>query len=404
MGIRSTGFSWVAVALMLGAAATASAQEVLKLGEGETLTVSGFINVTLFTDRSRFGNFGQGQNAEWAAQTELSTDKLFTDGDIRNTRISFDFKAQPVLGTWAPRGVLELDLFGGQDLPPFGDEQPRLRGRLAYADLSNGRTTLRIGQYWSPMFGEVPVSLSHLAFPLGYGAAGMVGWRFPGVFLYQELLAADGPATAQLQLAAFEGSGPPASAEDALPVNAIGSGEASGLPQLEARLNFGRKSETLRWGAYLVGHADWKDTTGAGVEGDNLTAWGFEAGGNVAPGRLTVHGNYYYGKALGQQFAHITQQGNVRGWGAWGQAGYDFTPSWSLWAFFGIDDPDETRFAKDNPTLPALARQVNRDADALLRFKAGRYALGLEWFRAMTRWNTGRTDADQFALGVMYSL
>src|SRR5439155_7313832 len=100
-------FSWVAIVMMLGAAAPASAQEVLKLGEGETLTVSGFINVTLFTDRSRFGNFGQGQNAEWAAQTELSTDKLFTDGDIRNTRISFDFKAQPVLGTWAPRGVLE---------------------------------------------------------------------------------------------------------------------------------------------------------------------------------------------------------------------------------------------------------------------------------------------------------
>jgi len=38
-----------------------------------------------------------------------------------------------------------------------------------------------------------------------------------------------------------------------------------------------------------------------------MSAWGIEAGGNIAPGKLTVHGNFYYGKALGQQFAHITQ-------------------------------------------------------------------------------------------------
>ena len=30
--------------------------------------------------------------------------------------------------------------------PPFGDESPLLRVRFAYADLTNGRTTLRIGQ------------------------------------------------------------------------------------------------------------------------------------------------------------------------------------------------------------------------------------------------------------------
>ena len=99
-------FSWVAIALMLGEAGPASAQEVLKLGARETLTVSGFINATLFTDRQRFGGFGQGQNAEWAAQTELPTDKTFADGDIRNTRLSFDFRGEPVLGAWAPRGVL----------------------------------------------------------------------------------------------------------------------------------------------------------------------------------------------------------------------------------------------------------------------------------------------------------
>ena len=36
----------------------------------------------------------------------------------------------------------------------------------------------------------MPVSVTHLAFPLGYGATGMIGWRFPGVFLYHDLMAA----------------------------------------------------------------------------------------------------------------------------------------------------------------------------------------------------------------------
>ena len=37
------------------------------------------------------------------------------------------------------------------------------------------------------MFGETPVSLTHIAFPLGYGASGKIGWRFPGIFLYHDL-------------------------------------------------------------------------------------------------------------------------------------------------------------------------------------------------------------------------
>jgi len=40
----------------------------------------------------------------------------------------------------------------------------------------------------------------------------------------------------------------------------------------------------------------------------------------------------------------------------------------------------------------------------MLRFRAGRYALGLEYFRAMTRWSTGLTNAEQLALSVLYTL
>jgi len=396
----------VAAVVLLGGARAATAQQVVKFGDGQTLTISGFVSASMFYNSGLFGSFGQGQNAEVAAAPAAQplTDKSIFDGDVRNTRINFTFNSTPVLGKWSPRATLEADFFGAfpaTPAPPFSDEQPQFRVRFAFVDLGNGRTTLRIGQFWSPMFGEVPVSLTHLAFPLGYGATGMVGWRFPGVFLYQDLSRAGAPLTVQLQLAALKGSGPAVGATD--PGNNIGNGEASGLPQLEVRLNFAKKTPNLSWSGYVVGHVDWKDTTGTGVSGDNLTSTGIEAGGSVAPGKLTLHGNFYYGKALGQQFAHITQQGNIRGWGAWAQAGYDFTPHWSFWVFAGMDQPDLKRFAQDNPT-GTLARQLSHDYDALLRFRAGRYALGLEYFRAVTRWNTGPRSADQYALSVLYTL
>jgi len=408
---RIAWFTAVAVALaaFLGGPSAASAQQSVKLGAGDTLTISGFINATLFNDRGIFtGGFGQGQNAEWAAQVQPPTDQGFFDGDIRNTRIRFDFSSGPVLGKWAPKATLEADFFGAfNGAPPFGDEQPQLRARFAFVDLTNGRTTLRFGQFWSPMFGEVPVSVTHLAFPLGYGATGMIGWRFPGVFLYHDLRPGK-PLTLQVQVAVMKGSGLALSGTDL-----IGSGEASGKPQFEARFNLGKRFGTSSWNGYVVYHVDNKDMNGVGVPGGNLNGWGVETGHNVTSGKLTVHGNYYFGHNLGQQFGHITQgagsnavaagqQGRIRGWGAWAQAGYDFTTHWGLWFYYGMDQPNASKYLQENGV--ALLRQLNHDTDGLIRFRAGRYALGLEYFRAVTRWSTGVRTADQYALSVLYSL
>jgi len=117
----------------------------------------------------------------------------------------------------------------------------------------------------------------------------------------------------------------------------------------------------------------------------------------------------YYGKAIGQLFAHITQtapaEGDIRGWGAWAQAGYDFTPHWSLWGYYGLDQPDAGKFAQDHPTVVGgLPRQQSHEGDVLLRFRAGRYALGLEYYRSVVRYNTGPAHADQVALSVLYTL
>src|SRR2546426_12560124 len=88
-----------------------SAQQVVKFGEGQTLTISGFVSATLFNDRGLFSSFGQGQNAEIAAcrvpipgcTGQPGVNQGIFDGDVRNTRINFTFNAPPVLGKWAPR-------------------------------------------------------------------------------------------------------------------------------------------------------------------------------------------------------------------------------------------------------------------------------------------------------------
>src|SRR2546423_1324758 len=201
MRTRMASFCTFAVAgvLMLGPVRAASAQQVVKLGEGETLTISGFVDATLFNSRGLFSSFGQGQNAEIAACPVLPTpgcasaqpgvNQGIFDGDVRNTRLNFAFNAPAVLGKWAPRATIEADLFGAfNGVPPFGDEQPQFRIRHAFVDLSNGRTTLRIGQFWAPFFNtDIPVSLVHIAFPVGLGSGGGGGWRVPGGLLYSRL-------------------------------------------------------------------------------------------------------------------------------------------------------------------------------------------------------------------------
>jgi len=84
------------------------------------------------------------------------------------------------------------------------------------------------------------------------------------------------------------------------------------------------------------------------------------------------------------------------------QGGYDFTPHWGAWLFYGLDDPKE---GADSPGLTGNFRAKNEDVSGMLRFRAGRYQVGLEYFKANTTWATsGKQKATQVALSVMYTI
>ena len=323
---------------------------------------------------------------------------------MRNTRIRLTLATPDLAPGWSADAVAEVDFFGGfNGTGAFSDAQPQPRLRIAHVDLQHGSTTLRVGQAASLLLGLVPVSVSHLAFPVGLGSAGVIGWREPGIFVMHRLSAAPDAPQWQLQLAALRGawSGPGNNLEQQ------NAGEAAMIPQLEARVDVSRRTERGSWLAYAVAHYDQKDLDGVGQDGDGqLTGTAVQAGGRVVNGPGTLAGNVYRGRAIGQQFAHLVQFGDIRGWGGWAQAGWQFTPQVSGWALIGTDDPadDDVRRAVEHD-----ARLRNVTSSLALRYSIGCYTIASEWLTSRTTWVTGPTTGPaathagrQLALSVLY--
>lgn len=365
----------IAACWILGSVAAASAQTV-QMGKEMSLTFHGFISATGFAQDQNFG-FGNGQNAEYPLPGETRTDRWFGGGDVRNTRLTMVFEGPKVVADWKVGGTIEMDFFGGfNGTGGFSGQQPNPRLRLAFVDFGDGSTTIRMGQFWSPLFANTAVSLSHLAFPLGYGSAGDIGWRFPGLFVYQKLTPKDAPVAADVQFAVQSGSwNAPGSTID------FGTAGNATWPQFELRFNLGGAAGPGTWSGYVVGHVDQKDLSGPGVSASNdrLTGSAVEVGAKFQLGPVLLQGNGYTGRSIGQQFGAIAQFGKIQSKGGWVQLGFDVTKHWGIFGFWGIDDP------RDSDVLAAIkkdARLKNIMYVALLRWKSGPFSLGLEYMHS----------------------
>src|SRR5882762_9501835 len=150
--MRSRLLCWLAAVVVLPASALA--QDV-KTSQGINITFRGIVDATFFAQDADFG-IGTGQRANYVL---VERPHWIHGGDARNTRLSVALAGPEVSKGWRGNATVELDFFGAFAGAPsaFADEQPQPRLRLAYADLTNGRTTLRIGQDWDLLFGNVPV-------------------------------------------------------------------------------------------------------------------------------------------------------------------------------------------------------------------------------------------------------
>jgi hypothetical protein len=343
-------------------------------------------------------------------------DCWFGGGDIRNTRLTLAFDGPRLFGDWKAGGVVEMDFFGGYGTTnsAFVAEQPDPRLRLGYVQLSNGSTTIQLGQQWSPLFGNTAVSLSHIAFPLGYGSAGDIGWRFVGLFVIQNLTPKDSVVHADIQAAVMSGSwnGPNCDTTNNC-VNFQTAGNAS-WPQFELRVNLGGKlGDKGTWSTYLVGHIDEKDLSGSGASGcagtpnpcgpgvtdDKLTGSAVEIGAKFQIGPVLIQGNGYTGQAIGQQFGMLTQFGKIQGQGGWAQVGFDITSNWES------SDSGESTIRR-TPTScgrrPA-GRMKNTMYAGMLRWKCGQLAFGFEYMHDELKVGAS-SQADRQSAGALGSL
>ncbi|MFC5527609.1 hypothetical protein ACFPPA_17835 [Rhodanobacter ginsengisoli] len=384
-------------------AAVEPAKPVFTSAPGVSVALHGFVNATAFSQNRSF-TFGNGQNAEFP---EPGSSGRLSGVDVRNTRFWLDFSGAKFAGDWTGGGRIEMDFFGGfNGTGAYSQQQPTPRLRQAYMDLTNpdSGSTVRIGQQWDLMFplDNTPSSLSHIAFPLGYGT-GLVGWRFPGVVLMQELNHGSSGAKWRLDIGAFEGhwSGP---GND---VNYLTAGNVGFRPQVEAKLRVQDKT----WVAYAAAHYSQVDLKGVGGTAptpvkSSVKSVGYEVGGQWKPGPWVFKGLVYSGKGMGQIFGALVQFGDIKETGGFLQAGYSFTPNWSANAFYGISKP-KTQDVIAWMGNGASGRLKNRQAALGLQYTSGAYDLGVEWiYDKLDSTSDGvdrkTTNGNQVSLSALY--
>jgi len=371
---------------------------------GVAVTLHGFIDATAFSQNKSF-TFGNGQNAEYPIPGSRGT---LSGVDVRNTRFWLDFTGAKVAGDWVGGGHLEMDFFGGNNgTGPYSQEQPLPRLRQAYMVLENPLTgsSFKIGQMWDLMFplDDLPNSLSHIAFPLGYGS-GIIGWRFPGIVFSQVLNHGSTGPQWRLDVGAFEGTwnGPGS------PVNYLSAGNAGFRPQIEARLHVEQPKEWLLFAA-----AHWSQINLAGVGGTEATpvkrqfaSEAFEVGGQWTPGQWVLRSVAYTGRGIGQIFGDLSQFGDIKDTGAYVMGGYKFTPNWSANVFYAFSKPnsnDVVRWLNHGATGLLKDRQMA----ANLQYSVGDYSFALEWIHAILNStsngvNRVRTSGNQVNVSAFY--
>lgn len=369
---------------------------------GVSVALHGFVSASAFTQNKPFA-FGNGQDAEWP---EPGSHGRTSGVDIRNTRFWLDFTGAKLNDDWTGGGRIEMDFFGGfNGSGPYSQQQPLPRLRQAYMTLSNASTgtTVRIGQQWELMFplDAVPASPTHIGFPLGF-ATGMIGWRFPGIVLEQDLNHGSGGAQWRLDLGAFTGSwnGPGNN------LDYLTAGNVDFHPQMQARLHV----KTGDFAGYLAATYSKEDLKGVGGTAptpvkNSVTSDGVEIGGKWTPGDWLLMGSVYTGKGMGQIFGNLVQFGDIKDTGGYVQAGYHFTPNWSANAFYGYSK------SKRSDVIAwlgngASGRYKNRQSALNLIYSSGAYEFGAEFLHDTLDTTDGMTNTatsgNQFSLSALY--
>ena len=328
----------------------------------------GFVSTSVYIQDASLGP-SEGQqalfvNAQTATTRQPNQDKYIFGGDVRQSRFNFSVTGPTAVTFGAtPKGVLEIDFFGGFGSGNYGFVSLSPRLRFAYAELDwGGGNRFQIGQNNDLIFTIAPASLAHIGFPYSYGA-GNIGWRRPALFGFHTI--GEKKSTnvefawevGRSQWADNAGIGnatiPPGTPAGAAGGDPYGfsNGSASGLPAVEARLMVASGSS---WNLFSTGHWQRADRSGVGnlppsatfIPGKDIDTVALNVGGKATIGPLQLAATGFTGKNLGPLVGNFLQFqanpiGDVHGMGGWVQAGFNFTKQLSIWGFIGAEKPNE---------------------------------------------------------------
>lgn len=336
--------SWIALALVLCCAVSASAVEIALKDAGDVrLQIYGFVKADYAYDTQ--ATAPKNTFALWVLP-EVNGDKdAQTQFGARETRFGLNLFG-PDFGNWKTTGKLETDFYGGGPGP--NSYNPRIR--LAYVDLANkDGLSFRIGQDWDTFCELVPriVNFGYLA---DFGA---LGQRRPQARATQEIkFSDDTKLVAKIAAGQTMGEG----LTQDLDGGGFDDGADADYPSVQWSLALNQKlwaekpakiAVAGHWGTETMDAVDSNKVVTAADVAD-YDSWSVQAFVSLPLVKtLAVQGNIWEGANLDQYFGGIGQGVNltladeIGAIGGFAQLLWDPTEKWSGAVGYSVDDPKD---------------------------------------------------------------
>jgi hypothetical protein len=334
-----------------------------------------------------------------------------TGFDIRQTRLNFSVSGPKLFGDATPKAVAEIDFFNLNGPGGYGEVSAVPRLRLAYLELKWDNTVVRIGQDWQLLWTNAPASIGHLAYPAVY-FNGLIGWREPGVTVYQTWGSDENKVEAAISLEKADWENPADFGTSSVQDLNVDYGQLGGFPAVEARVKWSMDKNML----YVAGH--WNHVAGthatalvappASAPGADWDVMAAKFGWKGVFGDLTFQGELYTGKNLGPVIGNELQfpvTNDVKESGGWVQLGYNVTNEWSVWAIAGTSRPN-----LGDAAMSGQSRLQDNVAGGMIKYQTGGFAVGPEVYHVVDLNKAaagsgapdGVIDANQYMLSANY--
>ncbi len=282
---------------------------------------------------------------------------------------------------WKSTAVIEFDFYGDD----FGNNlMPRLR--LGFGEIVNtrSRTTLRVGQDWTPIAQLNPSMIDAGIMP----ATGNLWWRVPQLTIRQRV--GEG---FELLVSAMMHRRTSTEEDDRMPW-------VLGRLAYEGGLLGAGNTVAIGGGGRYADYSQNDDPVARWVVAAEFLF-------RVLDDRLTFKGEVWGGAGIGRNFLRYdldvdVENEAVKAWGGWVDVSYTLTRRIRLTAGAGLDDPENgVVFGGD----PDRTFERNWTVFANAWYELGRYTMvGIEWLRVQTERAPGSDVANRIQLGFQWLL